>query len=100
MRTLTALHLAPAPLAVYPFAGLSVLRITAPLHMFLIPWLSEPTMKITKITDPAGTLVINKSFEVHAGIPVLPTADQSLGFEGVMSKIHRCKNGLLVPELN
>jgi len=57
-------------------------------------------MKITKITDPAGTLIFNKSVEVHGGIPVLPAADQSRGFEGVMSKIHRCKNGLVVPEMD
>jgi len=78
MRTPTAPHLAPVPLAVYPSAGLSVPRITAPLHMLLILWLSEPIMKITKITDPAGTLIINESLEVHVGIPVLPAADQSL----------------------
>jgi len=57
-------------------------------------------MKITKITDPLGTLIFNKSLEVHVGIPVLTAADQNLGFEGVMSEIHRCKNGLVVPEMN
>jgi len=53
-------------------------------------------MKTTKITDPAGTLIFDELLEGH----VLPAADQDRGFEGVMSKIHRCKNGLVVPEMN
>lgn len=79
--TLTAPLTAPAPTAASRTAVPWVPRTTAPLRLWLIRFRSELTMKTTKTTDPADTLISNHLLEVsidYSGTSSIPW--------GVMSK--------------